>query len=229
MTFALTKVRAYGIEAEEPINKRYQQKLILNITAANTDVDLDLGDYSGTFWTAVGATEPGITALKAIKDIQIAADSFVGLGGTSLAGYVQGDSSVPVVQTLNSAASAGGSANETLTVTGLLTTDTVLSAIMITEGANNVAVKTFAGTVAVANQYPVEWTADPGAGAVVKVAFSRATTAVQSGTYQIAMNSTNTQLPDILFLSGNAPTAYVLELSWILKDAQQPIEVAATA
>lgn len=224
MAFALTEFQSYGIEAEEAVNKRYKQVAILTITAANTDVDLDIGDYSGTFWTAVSGSEPGTTALQAIKDIQTRALSFVGLGGSSIAGYSQGDASVPVVQALSSSASAGGSANETLTVTGLLTTDTILSAIMTTEGANNVAVKTFAASCAVNGQYAVEWTADPGAGAVVKVCFSRATTTVQAGTYQLAMDGTNTQLPNILFLSGDAPTAYKLQLEWVLKSQEQPVE-----
>lgn len=224
MTFALTEFQSYGIEAEEAVNKRYKQVAIFTITAANTDVDLDIGDYSGTFWTAVSATEPGTTALKAVKDIQTRALSFVGLGGSSLAPYVQGDASIPVVSLLDSSASAGGSANETLTVTGLLTTDTVVSARMTTEGANNVAVKTFAKTCAVNGQYAVEWTADPGAGAVVTVAIQRATTTVQAGTYQLTMDSTNTNLPNILFLSGDAPTAYKLQLEWVLKSQEQPVE-----
>lgn len=148
MAFTLSKVRAYGIESEEVVAKRYKQSLILNIAAANTDVDLDLSDYSGTFWTAVGATEPGITALKAIKDIQVAADSFVGLGASSLVGKVE-------------------------------------------EPAD--------GTVSAA------------------------------GYYQVVLDSTNNKLPNLLFLATNAPTSYVLELSWVLKDAQMPILVAKEA
>ncbi len=73
MAFALTDFQSYGIEAEEAVNKRYKQVAIFSITALNTDVDLDIGDYSGTFWTAVSGSEPGTTALKAIKDIQIRA------------------------------------------------------------------------------------------------------------------------------------------------------------
>lgn len=229
MAFVLTKFQAYGVEAEEAVNKRYGQKAIFTITALNTDVDLDIGDYTGTFWDAVDATDTGAKALLAIKDIQTRAETFVGLGGTGIAGYVQGDSSIPVVQSLDSAASAGGNAQETLTVTGLLTTDTILTAQVVTVGANAVALRRVAPTCAVAGQYIANWTADPGAAAVVRVVFARATTAVQSGTYQLTMNSTNTQLPDILFLSGNAPTALVLELRWDLKPQEQPVEAYFSA
>lgn len=73
MTFALTKVQAYGIEAEEPLNKRYRQYMYLTITAANTDTALDLGSNQtgslGTFWTAVSGSAPGSGALQAIQDI----------------------------------------------------------------------------------------------------------------------------------------------------------------
>jgi len=230
MAFTLSKIRAYGIEAEEPVNKRYQQKLILNIAGLATDVDLDLGDYSGTFWTAVGATQPGITALKAIKDIQTLADSFVGLGATSLAGYTQ-QPAVGGIVTYDSAASAGGSTSETLTVTGLAVGDVILAASQRVVGANASALSGF-GTVAL-NSLPVTFTANPGAGAIVRVLVRKVSTAaavaVTAGGYSLVMNSTNTMLPDILFASGNAPLSYVLELSWILKDAQQPVEVDATA
>lgn len=224
MTFALTEFQSYGIEAEEAVNKRYKQVAILTITAANTDVDLDIGDYSGTFWTAVSGSEPGTTALQAIKDIQTRALSFVGLGGSSLAPYVQGDASIPQVTALTSAASAGGNATETLTVTGLLTTDTILGATIVEDGANPAYIQEAAKTCAVANAYIVTFSTDPGAGAEVRVIFSRAITAVQAGTYQLTMDGTNTQLPNILFLSGDAPTAYKLQLEWVLKSQEQPVE-----
>jgi hypothetical protein len=67
MTFALTKVTAYGIEASEPLQKRFKQVLILEGTAANTNVAYDFGTYAGTYWTAVGGTEPGTSALKPSK------------------------------------------------------------------------------------------------------------------------------------------------------------------
>lgn len=74
MTFAITKVDAYGFEIEEPVNKRYHQYMFLTLTAAATDVDLDLGDYVagslGTFWAAVdGDGAIGDNSLATIRDI----------------------------------------------------------------------------------------------------------------------------------------------------------------
>lgn len=89
MAFALSSVQVYGIEAEEALNNRYSQRMILHITAANTDIDLDLGDYSGTFWTAVGGTSPGSVALLAIKQIQELADGLLAIGGNPIRGKIQ--------------------------------------------------------------------------------------------------------------------------------------------
>lgn len=145
MAFSLTKVQCYGIEAEEPVNKRYGQRMILNITAANTDIDLDLGDYSGTFWTATGASAVGSVALKAIKQIQTLAASLNTIGGDAIRGRFQ------------------------------------------------------------------------------------VATATNAGEYSVAMDTTNTHLPNILFDSGDAPTSYVVVLDWVLLEAQEPIEVDAAA
>jgi len=91
MAFGLTRVRAFGIEAEEPLNKRYIQRLILDITGLVADVDLDIGEYLtlGTFWTAVTGSEPGDTALQAIRDIATRSDSLIGFGGENLAGRLR--------------------------------------------------------------------------------------------------------------------------------------------
>ncbi len=89
MAFALTSFEAYGAYRDEPLTNLAHQYARFTYTAANTDVDLDIGDYSGTFWTAVGGTAPGITALKAIKDIQVRAKTYLSVGGDALAPYVQ--------------------------------------------------------------------------------------------------------------------------------------------
>lgn len=232
MTFALTKVRAYGIEAEEVVNKRYLQHLILNITAANTDTALDLGSYTagslGTFWDAVDATATGLVGLQAIRDIATRADAFIGIAGTGLNGKTE--LKVGVIK-LDSAATAGGNATETCTVTGLLTTDELLSVCQFVDGAG-AAVGILAwggatGVCSVADQLSVTWNADPGAGAKVRVAVRRAATAPVAGTYLLSMS--NTLVPSITFLSGDAPTAYLLCLSWVLKDKEEPVSVYAAA
>lgn len=315
MTFALTKVTAYGTEASEALQKRFVQTLILEGTAAATNVDYDIGDYTGTFWTAVGSTSPGTTALKAVKDINVAARTFLGAGGTGLNGYVQADGSIPQVLSLLSDASIGGAAAEAYTVTGLASaaggdtilsvvpevgsatgraslvvlagtvgggaatgtatvtglvasTDTILAVTQDVKGANslpllgyntpandalgyvysadpgaNGTIKVLVSRTATADKYnPVSWGtqvtngltvtygANPGAGAKVRVTVSRAAvTTVQAGTYQLTMDATNVNIPDILFLSGDAPTAFKMVLQWSLKDGEAPIEAYAAA
>ncbi len=89
MAFTLNSVVAYGVEAEEPLNNHYKQVLILNITSLATDATLALGTYAGTFWTAVGGTQPGATALKAIQQIQTLALSFLSAQSTAMAPRIQ--------------------------------------------------------------------------------------------------------------------------------------------
>lgn len=230
MTFALTKVTAYGIEASEPLQKRFKQVLILEGTAAATNVSYDFGTYAGTYWTAVGSTAPGISALKAVKDIQIKAKSFETATGVGLSGRIQSSASSTRVLALTSAAYAGGSATPTLTVTGLLTTDTILGATQIAKNANSLPLIGANATCAVNDQYPVIYSADPGATGTVRVIFTRsASNTVLANQYQLSMDGTNTLIPNILFLSGDAPTIYKFALEWFLNDNETPEELYATA
>ncbi len=234
MTFALTKARAFGIEVEEPRNKRYLQYLVLNITAANTDVDLDLGDHVagalGTFWTAVDGSEPGDTALKAIRDIALRAEAFLSVQGTGLSTRTQEDASRTTVVAIDSAAAAGGSATEVYTVTGLLTTDSILSVTQFVDGAGAaVGILSYGsatGQAAANNALSVVYNADPGAGAKIRVVVTRASTAPEAGTYILSLG---TMAPNILFITGDAPTALTLVLCWYLKDAEEPVSVYATS
>lgn len=230
MAFALTSIKAYGIEAEEPLNKDYKQFLELNITGLATDVDLDIGDYTGgTFWTAIGTTSDQAKALLlALKAIQIRAKCFNGASGLGISTKQQ--ISGPGILTLDSAASAGGAATETLTVTGLLTTDSLQAVTQFQKGASGTALIDWGGAsgeVAVANQLPAEWTANPGAGAKVRVVFSRAVSTPGAGQYIMTLDSTNTLIPNLLFASGDAPLVYSLILNWTLKSNELPVLVSA--
>lgn len=90
MTFALTSVKAYGIEGEEAVNKRYTQRLILHVTSANTDTALDIGNPSGTFWTAVGSSsDQAVAGLAALKNIQTKALTYIGAMCTQMAAFAQ--------------------------------------------------------------------------------------------------------------------------------------------
>lgn len=227
MAFALTKVRAYGIEVDEALNKRVRQYLHLTGTAANTDTAFDFGTYAGTFWTAVGGTQPGIDALKAIKDIQTRSEIFLDAQGTVLAGKSRQDSSRSGIVSLNSTASAGGGATETVALTGALTTDSILSVFQFVAGANSTALIGAGGATGVIgtnDQIALAWTANPGAGARVRVQLQRTVTTPDAGGYQLAMDGTNTRLPNLTFASGDAPTAWGIMLSWMLQDGVTPVE-----
>lgn len=233
MALVLTQWQAYGVYRDEPLTEKVAfQVLRLVGTAANTDVTYDLGTYAGTFWNAVDATATGLAALAAIKDIQTRAQTFLQVTGSSLAGKSLQDSSRSVLQSLDSAASVGGAAAETYTVTGLLTTDDVKSVVQFQKGANAAYIVDFGGATgqpAANNALVVEYNTDVGAGAKVRVAFVRTVTTPDAGGYQLAMDGTNTKLPNITFASGDAPTAFELVLYWALKDGEQPIKASGAA
>jgi hypothetical protein len=139
MAAAVTKVRAYGIESEEPVNKRYIQRLVLTITQLAADVTMDIGAYAGTFWTAAGGSATGATALQALKDIVTRADA------CSLVGDISG--------------------------------------------------------------------------------YARAATAA-AGAFSVAMEN---KTPKVTFNTASAPTTLTFTIEWVLKDAEEPVEVYAAA
>ncbi len=55
MSFALTKAQFRSLSLQNVSYKKGVQEVVLEITAANTDTDLDIGDAAGTFWTAAVA------------------------------------------------------------------------------------------------------------------------------------------------------------------------------
>lgn len=112
MAFAITKIQAYGIEVEEPINKRCVQKVILTLTALAADVDLDLGDSAsgalGVFWTAAGGSVVGAKSLTAFRDIATKAEAFDTLGGSFTLARSRGAATAATVYTV-----VAGAANQT--------------------------------------------------------------------------------------------------------------------
>ncbi len=83
-------------------------------------------------------------------------------------------SAVPTILALSSNASAGGAVSEALTVTGLLTTDTILSVSQKTQGgATRTSLPLIGWDTVVTNGLTAHWVADPGAGAVLLVAIKR--------------------------------------------------------
>jgi hypothetical protein len=78
----------------------------------------------------------------------------------------------PTIVPYLSAASAGGSATETLTFTGLAAGDQILSIGIKTQGANPVNVLSYANQAA--NALDVTFSGDPGVGAIVEIAVKKA-------------------------------------------------------
>ena len=233
MARAVTEYQAFGVYRDEAVTSKALQFLRLKGTAANTDTAFDLGTYAGSFWTDA-ADAIGAAALKVIRDIETRAQQFVSVGGLGVNGKALQDASrAGAITKLDSAASVGGAAVETLTVTGLLTTDTILAVTPFQQAGTpaNTPVIDYGdanGAVAVAGQLPVEFLGNPGAGAKVRVAVLRTTqTTPDAGGYQLAMDGTNTKLPNLTFASGDAPTAFELVLCWLLKDGEQPVLAAS--
>lgn len=77
----------------------------------------------------------------------------------------------PVIKTFTSSAGAGGASTEAMTVTGLLSTDTILAVSQSVPGANSLPLLGF-NTLA-DDALTGVWSADPGAGAVIVVTVMR--------------------------------------------------------
>ncbi len=76
MTFALTSFFADGVRFSGPGPYRATQTYALTVTAAASDVDLDIGDATGTFWTAAQAdTTYGTMAAQVLDKIEANAAS----------------------------------------------------------------------------------------------------------------------------------------------------------
>lgn len=70
MAFALTSFFADGVRYSGPGPYRATQQYRFTVTAAASDVDLDLGDVTGTFWTAAQANSTyGTMATQVLAQI----------------------------------------------------------------------------------------------------------------------------------------------------------------
>jgi len=71
MAFALTNFKAFGIRTEGSTRQHVNQVAQLYITAATSDVAMDLGTDAGTFWTAAQANATyGALASQALSVLQ---------------------------------------------------------------------------------------------------------------------------------------------------------------
>lgn len=156
----------------------------LTATAINThlrpsaDLTTDLGSNSPVLrWQNifVGTINSGSSTL------QVTGNGIVSFNGSFLRSIAEPSQSTDATTKnyvdkrttlFESNPSVGGSASEALTVTGLLTSDFILSVTQRVAGANNTAITSY-GSPGI-DSLTVGWTANPGAGAVVRVLVRRA-------------------------------------------------------
>ena len=82
MAIALTAYKAWGVTSRisgtgANLKKRTIQYFECTITAANTDVDMDLGDIAGNAWGQIDGNALGLAALGALTTILTKVERFV--------------------------------------------------------------------------------------------------------------------------------------------------------
>lgn len=95
MAFALTKAYLYKLDTPSHVKKYGLQVAEFHVTRVNTDTALDLGNPTGTFWTAVGASALGAAVLAAWRPALVAFESLVGVEITSGSGFLLRVASAP--------------------------------------------------------------------------------------------------------------------------------------
>ena len=220
MALALTKFSAYGTHVTDAHRKRSTQKAILEITGLNSDTTWDIGTDAGTFWTAAKANATyGSGASKALEVLQAIQANVLTIKAIS-GSFQQTYNKVISTQqqydilTYTSAASSGGAATEAMTVTGLLSTDTILSVTQSVKGANSTALNAYASLID--NGLTASWTANPGASAVIVVTVQRAATSKGSQFTQAIVNTR----PNFVFSTTSAPTSATVVIEWELINGQ---------
>lgn len=213
MAFDITSCRVYPLEVEEPLRKTFPHVCELAVTAANSDTSLDLATAS--------ASDSDAAALKTFLS---RIDAF--FAPAYVPGLVAVDGSNQIIK-YDSAASAGGGATETLTVTGVLAADEILAVTQRTKGANSVALVAWTDTGRSNNQLAVEWTGNPGAGAVLRVLTRKAAAQAAPQAGQFIWNASTLSAPTLTFVGGTStPTAFKIYLLGRIKPNMAPIYYA---
>lgn len=125
---------------------------------ATTDVDAVISAAT-TASRSLAVTELGVRKTAAVA---------IATGSTAASAALPAAKLVVI----DSAASSGGSATETLTFTGMLGTDTILALTQKVVGANSVALRAFGSPAT--NTLSVTFTGDPGASAIVRALVKKA-------------------------------------------------------
>lgn len=155
MTLALTKFKAYGVRTSGAVRQQTMQVAEMYVTGAATDTAWDIASDTsgalGTFWTAVTADSTygtlATNALTSIRSIVAVADDLKIMESEALSNYEQ--IAGGGLMSFLSAASVGGAAAEAYTVTGLLSTDTILSVVpKIASATGRNTLATISATVA---------------------------------------------------------------------------------
>lgn len=219
MSRAVTAVEAFGREIDEPITKRFQQVLHLSVTGLATDTAYDFSNAAGAFWTdALADVTYGSVATQALavlRAIQAGAKNFLSVQSPQLAPKtVMG----ATIQSINGTV-ASGSATPAVTVTGLLTTDVILSVTQTTKGANSLPLLGWNSQVA--GGITAVYSADPGASGVLQVTFLRpaGTQTPGKGQYLVSVSSS---VPNLTYASGDAPTSAEIYMAWDMRDGSHP-------
>lgn len=216
MTRVVTEYEAFGVYRDEALTRQPFQFLRLKGTAAATDTAFDLGTFAGTFWGQVDDTATGLAALKALKDINTKLKTFHTIGGLGVIEKTKIGASLVIV----SGAVGSGSASATVTATGLLTTDTIVAVTQRVKGANSLPLLGWSGQLA--DQLTAVYSADPGANAILDILVQRENGVPGDGQVKLAMDGTNTLIPNLTYKSADAPTAFDILLGWLLKEGEQP-------
>lgn len=143
------------------LNTLPQKALIVPIdgTAANPPIQIG-GGLTGSSGTGIYGTEVEL-------DISVGGVNKVRVTSAGLTATIVGQT----ILVLTSNASVGGAATEALVVTGLLTTDTIIAVSQSVKGANSLPLLGF--NTQATNSLTAVFSADPGSGAIIKVAIKR--------------------------------------------------------
>lgn len=112
MTFAITKFNPYKVTVSSAQYKQGLQAVEFTITRGTSDTALDLGNTSGTFWTAAGASGLGALALKSWTQINNNIDKIVAINLIGDNGFLS--RGVPTLSSTATVKWAGGSAGTAL-------------------------------------------------------------------------------------------------------------------
>lgn len=214
MAFGISSVKIYPLEVEKSMRDQFVEVCEINLTAANTDTSLALA-------TLAASDSDGAAFLQVLNNLdRYLSVSVAGLSLVSGAGDIF---------SLDSAASAGGAATETLTVTGLDADDDILSVSQFQKGANAAYIIDYGdgdGDAAADNALAIEWNTNPGAGAKVKVTARRAAAAQTPGIGEFKFDWSLTA-PTFTFPGlTNTPTAMKMFLLCKLKSGAAPVRTS---